>query len=194
MSYLTLSEEAKEILNDLFIRYPPGEGVTSDQIAAKRTEKSERRKERPRDDIFCRPPMDKAAITKKVESLSARLEKAANLKQVPDLLSWSHQFVDFFSWLGSVFTGFSIGRTIVFKRSMGIETSLILHVQITEDRSKLPIASFRDVITSSVEGHQVIFYLKFNILSVNLTEHVHLFLVFCFSMLSFKDFSGHMLD
>lgn len=108
MSNLTLSQEAKEILNDLFIRYPPGEGGTSEQIAVKHTEKSERRKERQRDDIFCRPPMDKADITKKVESLSARLEKAANLKQ------------------------------------------------ITEERSKLPIASFRDVITSSVECHQVV--------------------------------------
>ncbi|KAF8043525.1 hypothetical protein BT93_A1751 [Corymbia citriodora subsp. variegata] len=107
-SYLTLSQEAKEILNDLFIRYPPGEGVTSEQIAVKNMEKSERRKERQRDDIFCRPPMDKEDITKKVESLSARLEKAANLKQ------------------------------------------------ITEERSKLPIASFRDVIKSTVECHQVV--------------------------------------
>lgn len=105
MSYLTLSQEAKEILNDLFIRYPPGEGVISEQIAVKHMGKSVQRKERQRDDIFCRPPMDKADITKKVESLSARLEKAANLKQVPDLLPCSHQFVDFFSWLGSVFTG-----------------------------------------------------------------------------------------
>lgn len=105
MSHLTLSQEAKEILNDLFIRYPPGEGVTSEQIPVKHVEKSERRKERQRDDIFCRPPMDKADITKKVESLSARLEKAANLKQVPDLLSCSHEFVDFISWLGRVFTG-----------------------------------------------------------------------------------------
>ncbi|XP_030462866.2 DExH-box ATP-dependent RNA helicase DExH6 isoform X1 [Syzygium oleosum] len=108
MSYLTLSQEAKEILNDLFIRYPPGEGVISEQIAVKHTGKSVQRKERQRDDIFCRPPMDKADITKKVESLSARLEKAANLKQ------------------------------------------------ITEERSKLPIASFRDVITSSIDCHQVV--------------------------------------
>lgn len=35
-------------------------------------------------------------------------------------------------------------------------------MQINEVRSKLPIASFRDVITSTVESHQVICsYLKF---------------------------------
>lgn len=43
-------------------------------------------------------------------------------------------------------------------------------LQIIEDRSKLPIASFKDVITSTVESHQV----NLKIFFVNLPLDMHL--------------------
>lgn len=39
------------------------------------------------------------------------------------------------------------------------EGFLTSHMQIDEERSKLPIAGFRDAITSAVESHQVAFCL-----------------------------------
>lgn len=34
---------------------------------------------------------------------------------------------------------------------------MVLYVQVSEERTKLPMSSFRDVITTTVESHQVIF-------------------------------------
>ena len=39
-------------------------------------------------------------------------------------------------------------------------------LQITEERSKLPIASFKDVITSTIESHQVLHHFTYFCLKI----------------------------
>lgn len=80
--YLALSNEGKEILSDLFTRYPPGDGVETDSIEKGRISDREKRKMGMQDDFFLKPSLNKADIKKKVESLSSKLEKDADLKQV----------------------------------------------------------------------------------------------------------------
>ncbi|KAF8408631.1 hypothetical protein HHK36_004694 [Tetracentron sinense] len=104
---LTFSEETKEVLRNLFTSYPPDDREMSKDKIGNHSVKTNTIK-RKKDDSFCRPSMNKAAIAKKVESLASRMNKAPNLRQ------------------------------------------------ISENRSKLPIASFRDVITSTLESHQVV--------------------------------------
>ncbi|KAL6983216.1 DExH-box ATP-dependent RNA helicase DExH6 [Sarracenia purpurea var. burkii] len=107
LTSFTFSEEAKEVLQDLFTQYPPDDRDLGEDIVGKHSEKAERTRGR-RDDIFCKPSMNKTEIAKKVESLSSRAEKSPDLRQ------------------------------------------------ITKDRAKLPISSFRDVITSTIESNQVV--------------------------------------
>ncbi|KAK9266485.1 hypothetical protein L1049_001691 [Liquidambar formosana] len=104
---LTFSEEAKEVLQDLFTRYPPDDGEVDEEMIGKHSGKADKKRAK-KDDIFCKPIMNKAEIAKKLELLASKIEKAPNLRK------------------------------------------------ITEERSKLPIASFRDVITSTIESHQVV--------------------------------------
>ncbi|KAL2464936.1 helicase in vascular tissue and tapetum [Abeliophyllum distichum] len=101
------SAEAKDVLQDLFSRYPPDDGEMAESKFGEsfgRTDKVQAR----RDDIFCKPALTKYEIARKVESLASRIEKSPNLRQ------------------------------------------------ITEERSKLPIGSFRDVVTSTIDSHQVV--------------------------------------
>uniref|UniRef100_A0A5B7AJQ7 Putative ATP-dependent RNA helicase DHX36 n=1 Tax=Davidia involucrata TaxID=16924 RepID=A0A5B7AJQ7_DAVIN len=107
LNSFTFSEEAKEVLQDLFIRYPPDDQEVSEEMFGKHSGKTDKIQVK-KDDIFRKPSMNKAEIAKKVESLASRVEKAANLRQ------------------------------------------------IAEQRSKLPIASFRDAITSTIESNQVV--------------------------------------
>lgn len=105
--YLNFSEEAKEVLLDLFTRYPPDDTEMVTQMVENGSGKTEKIWGK-KDDIFGRPSMNKAEIAKKVELLASRIEEDPHLRQ------------------------------------------------ITEGRSKLPIASFKDVITSTIESHQVV--------------------------------------
>lgn len=107
LSSLTFSEGTKEVLSDLFVRYPPGDEVEDLELSGKSSDKNESA-QRKRDNTFRKPLMNKEEIAKKVESLASKLKNNANL------------------------------RTIF------------------EDKSKLPIMSYKDVITSTVESHQVI--------------------------------------
>lgn len=104
---LMFSKESKGVLQDLFTRYPPDDGESGEKLVAKHGGKNDK-KHGKRDDIFCKPSMNKAEIAKKVESLASMIEKDANLRQV------------------------------------------------TEQRSNLPIASFKDVITSTIKSNQVV--------------------------------------
>ncbi|KAK2997296.1 hypothetical protein RJ639_025281 [Escallonia herrerae] len=107
LTSFTFSNEAKEVLQDLFTRYPPNDCDVGEEMMGEpsgKTDKAQKKK----DDTFCKPLLNRAEIAKKVESLATRVEKAPNLRQ------------------------------------------------ITEVRSRLPIASFRDVITSTIESHQVV--------------------------------------
>ncbi|GLT94049.1 hypothetical protein SLE2022_118120 [Rubroshorea leprosula] len=102
LTCVKFSEEAKVVLQDLFARYPPD----NDELGkyGGKIDKLRRKK----DDIFCKPLMNKAEISRKAELLASRIESTKNLRQ------------------------------------------------IVEVRSKLPIASFREIITSTVESHQVV--------------------------------------
>ncbi|KAH9770542.1 RNA helicase [Citrus sinensis] len=104
---LTFSEGSKLVLQDLFTHYPPDDGEPGEKLDANQSRKSDKTRGK-RDDIFCKPKMSKAEIAMKVESLTSRIEKDANLRQ------------------------------------------------IVEERSKLPISSFKDVITSTVDSNQVV--------------------------------------
>ncbi|XP_021824850.1 DExH-box ATP-dependent RNA helicase DExH6-like [Prunus avium] len=106
LTHLTFSGVTKEVLRDLFMRYPPGDEVGREMYGTNSNEnvKAKRKK----DSMFCKPSMTKAEIAKKVESLASRIKNSDKLRK------------------------------------------------ITEEKSKLPITSYRDVITSAVESHQVI--------------------------------------
>ncbi|KAL8088386.1 DExH-box ATP-dependent RNA helicase DExH6 isoform X2 [Apium graveolens] len=106
LTCFTFSEESKEVLQDLFMRYPPDDHDIGQETVkfGGINDKLKRKK----DDIFSRPDLSKDDIKKKAESLGSRVNNVPMLKQ------------------------------------------------ITEKRSKLPIAAFRDVITSTIDSHQVV--------------------------------------
>ncbi|CAI9754477.1 unnamed protein product [Fraxinus pennsylvanica] len=100
------SAEAKDVLQDLFSRYPPDDGEMSENKVGESSGRTD--KVRPRkDDIFCKPAMTKSEIEREVVSLASRIENSPYLRQ----------------WLLSRF---------------------------------LPIGSFRDVVTSTIDSHQVV--------------------------------------
>ncbi|KAG5596422.1 hypothetical protein H5410_037654 [Solanum commersonii] len=107
LSCFKFSEEAKYALQDLFTRYPPGDGETSEHVVGKHSKKFDKLRGK-KDDMFCKPAMSMSEIAKRVESFASRIEKTPNMRQ------------------------------------------------ITLQRSKLPIASFKDAITSTIESNQVV--------------------------------------
>ncbi|KAM3221572.1 DExH-box ATP-dependent RNA helicase DExH6 [Capsicum annuum] len=106
-SCFKFSEEAKYVLQDLFTRYPPDDGETCEQVVGKHSKKVDKLQGK-KDDMFCKPAMNKSEIAKRMQSLASRIEKTPSLKQ------------------------------------------------IAVQRSKLPIASFKDVIISTVVSNQVV--------------------------------------
>lgn len=80
LAFLELSEQSNEVLQELFTTYPPDDAARINTVD-KHLEKFDARI-RKKDDIFQKPSMNKAEIAKKVESLSLKLEKAANLRKV----------------------------------------------------------------------------------------------------------------
>uniref|UniRef100_A0A804QZL3 RNA helicase n=1 Tax=Zea mays TaxID=4577 RepID=A0A804QZL3_MAIZE len=106
-SYLGFSEEARHVLQDLFMHYPPGDADLSGDVDQSSSDKAANIKWRT-DNAFCRPAMSKLDITKKVEMLASKINGSEQLRKV------------------------------------------------MEDRTKLPISSFKDVITSTLENHQVV--------------------------------------
>ncbi|XP_051151910.1 DExH-box ATP-dependent RNA helicase DExH6 [Andrographis paniculata] len=101
------SEGAKSVLQDLFTQYPPDDvEMTESKVGECSVKNGNVRGTK--DDMFCKPTMNKSDIENKVESLASKIKKVPNLRQ------------------------------------------------ITEERSKLPIASFEDNITSTVDSHQVV--------------------------------------
>lgn len=97
---LMFSKESKGVLQDLFTRYPPDDGESGEKLVAKHGGKNDKKRGK-RDDIFCKPSINKAEIAKKVESLASMIEKDANLRQVlPDFPD--HLEIYGFSWLDAV--------------------------------------------------------------------------------------------
>ncbi|CAL4973855.1 unnamed protein product [Urochloa decumbens] len=107
-SHLRFSEEARHVLQDLFMHYPPDEGADLNGDANRNSSDKAANIKWKTDSAFCRPAMSEPDITKKVEMLASKIEGSAQLRK------------------------------------------------IMEDRSKLPISSFKDVITSTLEHHQVV--------------------------------------
>lgn len=97
---LTFSEGSKLVLQDLFTHYPPDDGEPGEKLDANQSRKSDKTRGK-RVDIFCKPKMSKAEIAMKVESLTSRIEKDANLRQVL-LTSQTKLQIYCFPWLDGV--------------------------------------------------------------------------------------------
>ena len=78
---MTFSEESKLVLQELFANYPPEDGDPAAKIVGNHKEKDGKIRGK-KDDIFSMPSMNKADITKKVESLNSRIEKDTDLRKV----------------------------------------------------------------------------------------------------------------
>lgn len=99
--YLNFSEEAKEVLLDLFTRYPPDDKEMVTQMVENGSGKTEKIWGK-KDDIFGRPSMNKAEIAKKVELLASRIEEDPHLRQVLSPYQTDLEICTFF-WLGHTF-------------------------------------------------------------------------------------------
>lgn len=102
---LGFSEEATQVLLDLFAHYPPDDAELNGDAAKKSGDKAARIQWKT-DGSFCRPTMHKDDIVKKVEMLTSKMNGELR--------------------------------------------------KIVEDRSKLPISSFKDRICSTLDNHQVV--------------------------------------
>lgn len=78
---MTFSEATKNVLRDLFTRYPPGDGELAPATHRNRNSKTAKGQVK-HDNSFCKPSMDKDEIAKKVDLLTSRLNEAAHLRQV----------------------------------------------------------------------------------------------------------------
>uniref|UniRef100_A0A803KWM6 RNA helicase n=1 Tax=Chenopodium quinoa TaxID=63459 RepID=A0A803KWM6_CHEQI len=104
---ITFSDESKRVLNDLFIRYPPGEDEVGKEYSNGPTDNNNPRPRGKRENIFCKPLMNKDEIEKQAELLTSKIQQKHHLQE------------------------------------------------ISKKRSKLPIATFQDVITSTILTHQL---------------------------------------
>ncbi|XP_004305853.1 PREDICTED: ATP-dependent RNA helicase DHX36 [Fragaria vesca subsp. vesca] len=96
------SEGSAEVLGDLFMRYPPGDGEGAEERMGEGCQNIQKAL-RKKDPLFCRTSMGRDEVVKKAEAHA----KMKNSK-------------------------------------------------ITEDRLKLPMASYKDVVTSAVDSNQVV--------------------------------------
>lgn len=154
--YLNFSDEAKQVLLDLFTYYPPEDTDVLTQMVENGTEKTDKARVK-KDDIFCRPSMNKAEIARKVKLFSSRIEEDPHLRQVLPLYQTALEMHSFcFGWhfLNCVL---SVRLYLFLEHSYAnkFEGSWQF-LQVTEGRSKLPIASYKDVIVSTIESHQVL--------------------------------------
>lgn len=81
LTSFAFSEEAKEVLWDLFSRYPPDDREVGKEMVGKQSGKSKKIRGK-KDDFFSRPSMSNAEIAKKVESLLSRVQTVPKLRQV----------------------------------------------------------------------------------------------------------------
>ncbi|XP_003567152.2 DExH-box ATP-dependent RNA helicase DExH6 [Brachypodium distachyon] len=106
-SKLGFSEEARNVLQDLFTHYPPTDAELNGEAVKNSSDKAAKIQWKT-DSAFCRPVMHKHDIAKKVEILASKINESRQLRK------------------------------------------------IVEDRSKLPISSFKDHISSTLENNQVV--------------------------------------
>ncbi|KAG8055280.1 hypothetical protein GUJ93_ZPchr0001g32006 [Zizania palustris] len=104
---LGFSEEARNVLQDLFTHYPPVDAELNGRTVGNSCDKAAKIQWKP-DSAFCRPALRKPDILKKVEMLASKVIGSEQLRK------------------------------------------------IAKDRSKLPISLYKDVISSTLENHQVV--------------------------------------
>ena len=80
-SYLVFSEEARHVLQDLFMHYPPGDADLNGDFDRNSSVKAANIKWKT-DSAFCRPAMSKLDITKKVEMLASKVNGSDQLRKV----------------------------------------------------------------------------------------------------------------
>lgn len=76
------SKKSLKLFCKIYLRDLPDEGESVENLVAKHGEKNVNKKQGKRDDIFCKPSMNKEEFAEMVESLAAMVEKDANLRQV----------------------------------------------------------------------------------------------------------------
>ncbi|EMS48785.1 putative ATP-dependent RNA helicase YTHDC2 [Triticum urartu] len=137
-SKLGFSEEARQILLDLFTHYPPDDAELNGDAVKNPGDKAAKIRWKT-DTAFSRPAMQKHDIAKKVKMLTSKLSDPRQLRKV--VYSWLDMFL---------FSPFNFASPRI------LPLYLAYVVFIGEDRSKLPIASFKDHISSTLENHQVV--------------------------------------
>ncbi|XP_054796819.1 DExH-box ATP-dependent RNA helicase DExH6 isoform X1 [Prosopis cineraria] len=75
------SEGAQMVLGNLFAHHPPGGGDLLEEMVGRRNDKTNKAKQN-KDDIFSKPSMSKAEISKKLEAFSSRMKTAPHLQQI----------------------------------------------------------------------------------------------------------------
>lgn len=78
---LQFSEEVKEVLQDLFLRYPPDD-VEKREDAVNNSSVKVGKGQWKQDSSFCKPAMRKSDISKKVEQLASRINNSSQLRKV----------------------------------------------------------------------------------------------------------------
>lgn len=78
---MKFSEETKNVLQDLFTRFPPDDGELSEEALRNSSEKTGKQPWK-QDTSFCKPSMRKSEIAKKVDLLASKLNESAQLRKV----------------------------------------------------------------------------------------------------------------
>lgn len=81
LNKVSFSEGTELVLQDLFTNYPPDDGELEEKVIGKYSGKSAKIR-RKKDDIFSKPLMNAAEITKKVKTFASKREKYPNMRQV----------------------------------------------------------------------------------------------------------------
>lgn len=80
-SYLGFSEEARHVVQDLFMHYPPGDSDLNGDADRNSSDKAANIKWKT-DSAFCRPAMSKLDIMKKVEMIASKTNGSEQLRKV----------------------------------------------------------------------------------------------------------------
>lgn len=79
--FFALSSDSKEVIHEVLARYPPGDGVTNEEVHLDCKGKKGRKK-KIRDDMFLKPSMNRVEIARKVDLISHRMQEDTDLRKV----------------------------------------------------------------------------------------------------------------
>lgn len=83
---MKFSEETRNVLRDLFTRYPPDDGELGGDALTNSSSEKVGKVQWKQDNSFCKPSMRKSDIAKKLELLASKVNESAQLKKVPPFL------------------------------------------------------------------------------------------------------------